>query len=445
MIEWYKRRRRLTSAQIIIFGFLAVILAGSVLLRLPIASRVPDSTTYLNALFTAVSSTCVTGLAVYDTATHWSMFGQVVLLLLIQIGGLGVILTAVLIQMFIGSRISLIQRTLLQDSISGDNVTGILKMSFFILKTVLFIELFGAVLLYPSLSRDFGPKLGIWYALFHSISAFCNAGFDLMGVRYQFSSLTFYQSDISVNLIIMFLIVAGALGFYTWRDLQKYHLRFSRWSLQSRVVLMMSALLIFIPAIIFFFSEFRTLPIRERILSSLFQSVTTRTAGFNTADLNQLSDNGILIMIVLMLTGGAPGSTAGGMKLTTIAVLIATFVSLARQDNETVLLDRRIPQKTVRRAMTLLVLYLSGFLLASMVISCIEHASLRACFFEAGSAIATVGLSLGLTPHTHIASRIILMLLMFMGRIGGLTFMYATIPKTHVRSSVYPPEDLNVG
>ena len=430
-----KKNFRLTSAQIILAGFFLVILAGALLLMLPIASMEGRVTPFLDCLFTSTSATCVTGLVVYDTATHWSLFGKVVILSLIQIGGLGVITTAFLIRVIIGSKISLIQRTLLQDSI----------LSLYIMKMVMAVELGGALVMYPVFARDFGPVTGAGYALFHSVSAFCNAGFDLMGVREKYSSLVAYQGNAVINLVIMALIVFGGLGFYTWRDLQRNKLHFSRYTLQTKVVVTTTVILILLPAVIFFFAEYRSLPAGERVLASFFQSVTTRTAGFNTSDLTKFKENDLLIMIMLMLIGGSPGSTAGGMKTTTIAVVVGTFLSMSGRRSSTVLHQRRIPAKTVRAAFSIVLMYVTLFLAGGMAVSAMEHRSLLRSFFETASAIGTVGLTLGLTPSLHVVSKLILIGLMFYGRVGGLTFMYATFRRSRVGSSCLPQEDLNVG
>ena len=440
-----RKRWRLTSSQVILLSFLGVVLLGGLVLSLPVSSADGQWTSYFDSLFTAISATCVTGLVVKDTATYWSGFGQAVILALIQVGGLGVILTAFIVRVFSGSKVSLIQRSLLKDSISGDNVAGIIRMSLFILKVVVVVELAGAALLYLVFARDFGPVRGLWYALFHSVSAFCNAGFDLMGVRAQFSSLTSYSADALVNLVIMALIVVGGIGFYTWRDFAEHGLALSRFRLQSKVSLATAALLIGVPALILGLRAYAGLPLGERVLASLFQSVTTRTAGFNTTDLTSLSQNCIMMMVFLMLVGGCSGSTAGGMKTTTFAVLVATIAGIARRSDDTVLFQRRIPHETVRSAAGLLVLYLSGALVGAMLICSLEGLPLLTCLFETSSAIGTVGLTLGITPTLHALSKAVLMALMFVGRIGALTFLFAAAPRARVESGHFPTEDVNVG
>ena len=343
----------ITSFQIIILGFLSVILIGSLLLMLPIATRSGNSTSFSDALFTATSAVCVTGLIIHDTATYWSVFGQGIILLLIQIGGMGIVTIAVSITAVSGRKIGLMQRSTMQEAIAAPNVGGIVRRTKFILKTAIFVELIGAAILAPVFCRDFGFFKGIWYALFHSISAFCNAGFDLMGAKKPFSSLTSYSMQPVVNTTIMVLIVIGGIGFLTWEDIKNNKWHFKKYRMQSKVILAVTAALILLPAIYFFFIEFSRLPFPERVWTSLFQSVTPRTAGFNTADLTLMSEVGQMLMIILMLTGGSPGSTAGGMKTTTLAVLVSSALSVFRKKEHTHFFKRRIPDNTVSNAATI--------------------------------------------------------------------------------------------
>ena len=288
------RHRHITSFQVISLGFLSVILLGSLLLMLPIATKSGQCTSFLDALFTATSAVCVTGLVVNDTATYWSLFGQGVILLLIQIGGMGIITIAIAIAVVSGRKIGLMQRSTMQEAISAPTVGGIVRRTQFIIRTTILIEIIGAVLLAPVFCRDFGFWKGIWYALFHSISAFCNAGFDLIGIRTPFSSLTSYSVQPIVNLVIMMLIIAGGIGFLTWEDIKNRKWLFKKYRMQSKVIFMVTGLLIFLPALYFFYFEFSNVPLTERVWVSLFQSVTPRTAGFNTADLTLLSEVGQL-------------------------------------------------------------------------------------------------------------------------------------------------------
>lgn len=440
-----KNHRHFTSFQVIILGFFSVILLGSLLLMLPFATRDGHGASFADGLFTATSAVCVTGLIVHDTATYWSEFGQVVILTLIQIGGMGVVTIAVAIAVASGRKIGLMQRSTMQEAISAHQVGGIVRLTKFILKTSFSIELLGALLLAPVFCKDFGIFKGLWYSVFHSISAFCNAGFDLIGVREPFSSLTSYASNPIVNFTIMALIITGGLGFVTWADIKKNRLHFRKYNMQSKVILTVTAGLLVFPAIYFFFCEFSGLPLGQRILSSLFQSVTPRTAGFNTADLTLLTETGLMLMIILMLIGGSPGSTAGGMKTTTVAVLFSSALAVFRKQDSAHFFSRRIPDNAVKNAATILMMYLMLFLGGGMVISYIEGVPLISALFETSSAIGTVGLSLGLTPSLGMVSKTILILLMFLGRVGGLTLIFAALSERNTFGSRYPQEKITVG
>ena len=439
------RHNHITSFQIIILGFFSIIIIGSLLLMLPFATREAGGASLSDALFTATSAVCVTGLVVRDTATYWSVFGQGVILLLIQIGGMGIVTVAVSVAAVSGKKIGLMQRSTMQEAISAHHVGGIVRLTKFILKTALFIELGGAALLAYPFCRDFGFPKGIWYALFHSVSAFCNAGFDLTGAKEPFSSLTSYSSDVLVNITVIMLIVIGGIGFLTWEDIKnnKWHIR--RYRMQSKVILSVTGILIVLPALYFFFGEFSDKPMGERILSSLFQSVTPRTAGFNTASLADMSQTGQMLVIILMLIGGSPGSTAGGMKTTTFAVLLASALSVFRRHEHTHFFKRRITEVAVKNAATVFLMYLVLFLGGGMIISRIENIPLLTSVFETASAIGTVGLSLGITARLGAVSRIILTVLMFLGRVGGLTLVFAATMGARANTPKYPQEKITVG
>lgn len=439
------RHNHITSFQIIILGFFSIIIIGSLLLMLPFATKEAGCASFGDALFTATSAVCVTGLVIRDTATYWSVFGQGVILLLIQIGGMGIVTVAVSVAAVSGKKIGLMQRSTMQEAISAHHVGGIVRLTKFILKTTLFIELGGAALLAYPFCRDFGFPKGIWYALFHSVSAFCNAGFDLMGTKEPFSSLTSYSSDVLVNITVIMLIVIGGIGFLTWEDIKnnKWHIR--RYRMQSKVILSVTGILIVLPALYFFFGEFSDKPMGERILSSLFQSVTPRTAGFNTASLADMSQTGQMLVIILMLIGGSPGSTAGGMKTTTFAVLLASALSVFRRHEHTHFFKRRITEVAVKNAATVFLMYLVLFLGGGMIISRIENIPLLTSVFETASAIGTVGLSLGITARLGAVSRIILTVLMFLGRVGGLTLVFAATMGARANTPKYPQEKITVG
>lgn len=439
------RRKKLSSFQIILLGFALVILVGSILLTLPISSKSNTFTPFIDALFTATSSVCVTGLVIYDTATHWSIFGQIIILVLIQIGGMGVVTVATLFALLVRKKIGLFERDTIKEALSAQHVGGIVKLTHFIVKRVFIIELVGALIMMPSFCIEYGAE-GIWMSIFHSISAFCNAGFDIMGSKTgEFSSLTAFSNNIIINVTIMSLIIIGGIGFLVWEDVHTNKLAFKKYRTQSKVVLITTGLLILLPAIYLFFFEFNDLPFQERLLVSLFQAVTPRTAGFNTGNLLKISEAGLLVMIVLMLIGGSPGSTAGGFKTTTFAIFIATIYSVFRKREYTEIMKRRVEDSTIRNAATLLMLYLILFLTGGALISSIEQISLLTCLFETASAIGTVGLSLGITPTLGSASKIILMVLMFFGRVGGLTLIYAAFGDTKKIISTYPIGKIMVG
>lgn len=438
------RKRRLNSSHVIILGFSVAILTGALLLMLPISSASGRWTSFSDAVFTATSAVCVTGLAVHDTATYWSLFGQAVILGMIQIGGLGIVTIAVSAIMISGKKIGLMQRSTMQEAISAHHVGGIIRLTGFIIKTTFVIELLGAVLLSPVFVKEFGLR-GIWMSVFHSISAFCNAGFDLMGIREPFSSLTAYSSDALINIVIILLIIIGGIGFLVWDDIRNNKYHWKRYRMQTKVVLLTSAVLIILPAIYFYFSEFSHISGKDRFFSALFQAVTPRTAGFNTADLNKLSPTGLLVTIILMLIGGSPGSTAGGMKTTTVAVLLFTTISVFFKKDDVECFDRRVADLTIRNTVAILLMYLTLFITGGVIISNIEGLPLMTCLFETASAIGTVGLSLGITGTLCGLSRAILIILMFFGRVGGLTVIFAAISNKGLNISKKPLEKITVG
>ena len=445
MAEFAHRKKRLSTFQIIILGFAFLILVGALILMLPISSASGRATPFNIALFTSTSAVCVTGLVVLDTAVHWSIFGQCVILALIQIGGLGVITVAVSFALLSGRKISLMQRITMQESISAPKVGGIVRLTGFVLKATLIFELAGALAMLPVFIRDFGAR-GILMSFFHSISAFCNSGFDIMGTEAaKYASLTSYADNILINVTVMLLVIIGGIGFLTWDDICENKFHFRRYRMQSKVILTATGLLILLPALFFFFVDFAGFPVKERILKSLFQSVTPRTAGFNTADLTSMTGAGKSITIVLMLIGGSPGSTAGGMKTTTIAVLAANAIAGFKRKEDATFFGRRIEAKTVKTAATILMMYMALFLGGAIIISAAEGLPIDVCVFETASAIGTVGLSMGITPGLGILSQCVLMVLMFFGRVGGLTLIYAALSGNNKNISKYPLEKITVG
>lgn len=442
-----KRRNHnhITSSQVIILGFLLIILVGSLLLTLPFATRDGQGALFTDALFTATSAVCVTGLVLWDTATYWSFFGQCVILLLIQIGGMGIVTVAVSVAAVSGRKIGLMQRSTMQEAISAHHIGGIVRLTKFILKTTVCVEMIGAILLFPIFYEEYGVLKGIWNALFHSVSAFCNAGFDLRGDREPFSSLTGFRSQPYVNIIVMTLIIVGGIGFLTWEDFKKNKWQFHKYRVQSKVILVVTCILIMVSALYFYFFEFTGFAQNERILCSLFQAVTPRTAGFNTVDLGTLSDGGQMITIILMLIGGSPGSTAGGMKTTTVAVFLSSALAVFRHEEQPHFFKRRIPEEAIRTASTIFIMYICMFVFGGILISKMEELPLMSALFETASAIGTVGLSMGITPKLGLVSQFILILLMFLGRVGGLTLIFAAVSGKKMTGAKYPQEKITVG
>ena len=439
------KKKHLSSFQLIILGFAGVILLGAIILMLPVSSAEGVMTPFNQTLFTSTSAVCVTGLAVLDTGSYWSVFGQVVILLLIQIGGLGVVTVAVSVFMLSGRKISLMQRSTMQNAISAHKVGGIVRLTKFILKGTLFIEMAGALALLPVFYHDFGRK-GIWMAVFHSISAFCNAGFDILGTPTNpFPSITAYAGNPIVNVVIMFLIIAGGIGFLTWEDICINKIHFRKYHMQSKIILVTTALLIVLPAVFFFFSDFTHLSVGKRLLASAFQAVTPRTAGFNTMDISKMTEVSKAMIIILMLVGGSPSSTAGGMKTTTFAVLILNAFATFRSQENVETFGRRIECSVIKNASTIAMMYCMLFLCGGIMISVYEGLPLSECLYEAASAVGTVGLTLGITPKLHIVSQFILFILMYLGRVGGLTLIYAVLSKKKKGNARLPLEKITVG
>lgn len=441
------KKYKFTAAQTIFFGFMGLILIGAILLMLPISSKSLTWTPFLDALFTSTSATCVTGLIVFDTYTHWSMFGQLIILILIQIGGLGIITMSILLASVMGKKIGFKQRYVMQESISAPKTAGIVRITRALFGLSLIFEMVAAMILAIRFIPQYGIFEGIWYSIFHAISAFCNAGFDLMGRNTPFSSLTAYANDGLVLGVIMLLIIIGGLGFYVWDDLKTNHFSFKKYRLQTKLVLVTSFILLIIPTGLFFFLEFQSLNLSftEKLLASSFQAVSPRTAGFNSIDYSLMSESGIALTIFLMLIGGSSGSTAGGMKTTTLAVCVITLFSVFNKKEGVQAFNRRIPEDIIHSTIVLITMYLGLFLGASIVISYLDHLPMLTASFEVASALATVGLTLGVTPMLSPLSHLILIILMFIGRIGGLTLIYTMNAHHQPAHSTVPLEKIAIG
>ena len=442
-------RLKLSHTQIIALGFLILIGLGTLLLSLPVATADGTRAPLLTTLFTAVSASCVTGLVLQDTATYWSAFGKTVIILLIQIGGLGVMTISTLFFLLLRQKVGLRQREVLTESINTTAVGDILRLIRLILIGTAAMELAGAALLSIRFIPRFGPGTGIAYALFHSISAFCNAGFDLMGVIEPYSSFTAFSGDWLVNLTLIALIVIGGLGFVVWDDLLKNGLRLRRYRFQTRVVLAGTAVLLLGGALLLWLAErghtAANLPAGEQLLTSLFGSATARTAGFNTVDTGAMSDGGKLVTMLLMFVGGSPGSTAGGVKTTTVAVILVMATGAVSHRSSPVLLGRRIPDGVLHKAVSVVVINLGFALLGTLVLCIGQSLPLADALFESFSAIGTVGMTTGVTRDLSTLSALTIAVLMFAGRVGSVSFAMALIERRATPAVTYPTEDLTIG
>ena len=443
------KKHRLTYTQLIALSFLLLILAGAFLLCLPISSASHEWTPILDAAFTATSATCVTGLVVVDTYTHWSFFGQAVILLLIQIGGLGFMTVMTMFAIFTHKRISLHKRRLLMQSAGNLQLNGVTTLIRKILIGTLIFEGAGTLILATRFCPKFGFWSGLWSALFHSVSSFCNAGFDLMGRHWWFSSFTSMQSDWIVQITLMALIIIGGIGFFVWSDILKCKWHMKRYALHTKIVLTTTVALILFGWVGFFLLErngaLAGMSTGEQILGALFQSVTTRTAGFNTIDQAALTDGGGILTIVLMLIGGSPGSTAGGIKTATILIVLLNAVASVRGRDSITIFKRRISDDTVKQACSIATIYLLLTILSAVAIMLIEAVPLEKAVFETSSALGTVGLTMGLTPHVGAVSRIILAFLMYAGRVGGLSLALAFSTERENPDIQRPTEKILIG
>lgn len=442
-----KKQVKMTNTRLIALSFAAVIAVGTLLLCLPFSSAGGTWTNPINCLFTATSATCVTGLVVYDASTQWSLFGQIVILVLIQVGGIGLMTLITLFSFLLRRKLSLHERRMLLQSAGALDMAGVSATFRQIVLGTLFIEGVGAALLSIRFYPMFGDR-GIWYAVFHSVSAFCNAGMDLLGNTGS-ASFIGYRGDLLVNATLMFLIIMGSLGFLVWHDLIKSRFRFRNMELHTKLVLSITAILIVGGWILLLLTEYNAslegLSFGEKLLASLFQSVTTRTAGFVTVDQSALSDSGAIVSMLLMFIGGSPGSTAGGAKTTTVAVFLLCSWRLAQNKESIVAFKRRIDNRIVRQAGAVVCFYLLAILGATVLICAIEGVGMREVAYEVTSAMATVGLSMNLTASLGAVSKMILIVLMYAGRLGGLSLFLALAEKQDGAALERPVEKILIG
>ena len=442
--------RRLSRVQTIALGFLLIIAAGTVLLMLPAASRNGESAGFLNALFTSTSSTCVTGLVVVDTYSSWTLFGQIVILVLIQAGGLGFITIGVFFSIFLKRKIGLKERNLIQESVNTLQIGGVVRLVRKIVFYTAIIEGGGALLLMIRFIPQFGWLKGIWYGIFHSISAFCNAGFDLMGQFEPYGSLTMYYNDILVNLVIMALIILGGIGFIVWDDISVHKWNVKKYMLHTKIVLTMTVVLIAAGSICFYLFERDNLlagmDAKGQILSSIFGAVTPRTAGFNTTDTGAYSEASRLLTVLLMFIGGSPGSTAGGVKTTTMMVILLYIWSSLRNKKGLNIFGRRLDEDSVRKASTVFFINMLLASVSALLMCGLETAlPLSDIFMEIFSAIGTVGISTGITREITTASKYLLIFLMYSGRIGSMSFALSFTEKKQGSLVKLPIERIAIG
>lgn len=451
---------KFSPTQILVIGFLCLIFIGTILLTLPIASMQAENTDILDALFTATSAVCVTGLVVVNTLEHWTLFGKIVIICLIQIGGLGFMTLVTSLFVFLRRKITLKERLIIQESLNQNSLQGMVRLTKNIIKGTLIIEGTGMILLSLRFIPQYGMVKGLFMGVFHSISAFCNAGFDIIGRE----SLTPYQGDIIVNFTIMFLIILGGLGFTVWVDLVrqfkqriKKHFNwkqcFISFSLHTKLVLIITVVLVVIPFLFFFFVEYGNpgtlghMNFKDKLLGALFQSVSPRTAGFNTIPLNKMTDASKLMTIILMVIGGSPAGTAGGIKTVTVCLLFLVVLSVIKGKQDTEIFKRRIPIDLIQKALAVIIISLGIVVGVTMILSLSETATFMEVLFEASSAFATVGSSLGITTELTTIGKIVIIITMFIGRLGPVTIALAlSIRQNRNKVKVkYPEERVIVG
>ncbi len=442
-------KSRLSYVQVIALGYAIMIVLGTLLLMLPFSSADGEAASFLDAFFTATSASCVTGLVQVDTGTYWSFFGQVIIIILIQIGGLGFVTVATLFMMAMKKRIGIRSRELMIESINSSNIGGILRLTKKILLGTLIIESIGALILSVRFAFDFPLGRAIWFGIFHSISAFCNAGFDLMGQIEPYSSLMHYSDDITVTVTVMLLVIIGGIGFLVWDDILKNGLRFKKYSFHTRLVLCTTAVLILGGALLMFIFESnasnKQLSLGEQILASFFASVSARTAGMNVTDTAAFSGAGKLLNVFLFLIGGSSGSTAGGIKTTTFAVLLIHALSSMRGRPYPSVLGRRISDGAVKKAVTVAFTNFSLALIGAAVIMALQPFDMADVLFETFSAIGTVGMSTGITRELCIPSKYVIIILMYLGRVGSISFAAAMMQKKAPPNISAPAEDIIIG
>lgn len=445
------KKLKLSYPKMIALGFLTIITIGTILLLLPISTRSGESAGLITALFTATSATCVTGLVVVDTYLYWSVFGQIVIMTLIQIGGLGFMTVITMFSFFLKRKIGLGERSLQRESINTMHIGGVIRLTKKILIGTFIFESVGALLLATRFIPKLGFVRGAFTSLFTSVSAFCNAGFDLTGRYEPYASLIPFQNDVIINFTVMALIVIGGIGFFVWDDIYTNKCKFAKYKLHTKIVLCTTTFLIVFGAVIFFLLEGRNETMKdmnffEKVMASLFASITPRTAGFNTIDLSKMTPGSKILTDILMFIGGSPGSTAGGIKTTTFAVLVLCTWQNIRNKSGANAFHRRLEATALSQATSVATINMTMLITATLLICIAQpHFHMSDILMETFSAIGTVGLSTGITRDLSTFSRLIIILLMYSGRVGGLSFAMTFAQKSMKPAVQNPVEKINIG
>ncbi len=440
---------KLTASQKLVIGYFIIIFIGALLLNTPAATNSGEKVGFLNAFFTAASAVCVTGLVVVDTGTFWTGFGHTVILTLIQIGGLGFMSIATMGVIISGKKIDLKERMLMQEASAADKLAGIVKFMKSIVVIAFLVEIIGAVLLSIAFVPEYGIIKGMGHGIFHSISAFCNAGFDLMG---NFSSLTKYRDNYIINITVAMLVIIGGFGFSSLKNIQQNKWRFRKYNLHTKLVVIMTVSLIIFPTIVLYLIErnnpetLGSLPFDKQILASFFQVVSPRTAGFNTIDLTAMKNASKFLQVILMIIGGSPASTAGGLKTVTVAIIILAVINQIRGNEKIEVFNRTISYSILNKALIILLWCIFLITTGTLIIALTDNSlSFMEVLFEVASAYATVGLTLGITTKLTAVAKIVLILIMFSSRVGSLTILFALFSNSEPKRYSYPEENVNVG
>ncbi len=439
---------QLSGVQILALGFAIVILVGAIILTLPISSKSGNFTNFLDSLFTATSAVCVTGLVTLDTGTYWNEFGQIVIMLLIEVGGLGFMAFTTLLAILLKRRITLRDRLIMQEAMNTFSIQGLVKMVERIVLFTILVQIIGGLLLATQFIKDYGPLKGLYFGIFHSVSAFCNAGFDLFG---GYSSVTSYSSNAIVLLTLSIIIIVSGLGFTVIIELLKYK-KDRRLSTHTKLVLLMTSILLFGGILFMFALEYNNpetlgpMSIKNKILNAIFAGVSPRTAGFNSISLDGMTSGGKFLTIILMYIGGSPGSTAGGLKTATFGIIVLTVVSVIKGREDTELFGRRLSKELVYRAFAILIISFSLVVVVTMLL-CITQPKEQFIdlLYEATSAFATVGLTTGVTQRLNFIGKIIIMITMYFGRVGPLTVALALTNKRKSKGYRYPETKILIG